>query len=167
MKTLCFALILSQNAKEELAPPTHIQELLKKRILYQIKQQNQKRAFYFDEATCDVVGTYDYTGEAVEISSTDKKLDLKLPYNDILEGKQLEISGLSTLIDTRENIVVAASSENSFKESSRPSTTTGAQVKRWLPWVVGAIGLSLGGWALYNSMERKGATDSGMQGRRR
>ncbi len=154
MKTLCFALLLSQNTQNlENAPPTHIQDLLKKKILYQIKQQNPDLQFYFDEATCNVLGSYDYVNESVEISSNDKSLALSLSYNDILEGRKLELSQLSQAIEAKNNVLLAGATQNSF-DASASDSPTGSQLKRWLPWVVGAVGLSLGGWAVYNSLDR-------------
>lgn len=164
MKILCFALILSQNAIEENSPPTHIQELLKKRVLYQIKQQNPDRQFFFDESTCNVVGTYEYIDDSLQIKSNDNSLSLQLPYTDILNGKKLELSALSKNIENKENIVALASSQQNLfgsNEISTPSAQSG--VKKWLPWIiVGAVGLTLGGYAIYSSTrDRGGSRESG------
>ncbi|MEZ4813732.1 MAG: hypothetical protein R3A80_00800 [Bdellovibrionota bacterium] len=157
MKTLCFALLLSQNSIPENSPPKHIQELLKKRILYQIKQQLPDKQFNFDEPTCDVIGSYDYANDAVRISSTDQNTQIELPYVDILNGKKLELSEITQSIETRENIIAAASTQKLLDPSYQHSPPTSQSgIKKWVPWIiVGAIGLSLGGYAIYNSMERR------------
>lgn len=158
MKTLCFALLLSQNSIPDNSPPKHIQELLKKRILYQVKQQLPEKQFIFDEPTCDVIGSYDYVNNAVQIKTTDQNTQLEFAYVDILNGKKLELSEITQSIETHENIIAAASTQKLLDPSYQhgpPTSQSG--IKKWVPWIiVSAIGLSLGGYAIYNSMERKG-----------
>jgi hypothetical protein len=157
MKILCFALILSQAALEEAAPPPHIQELLKKRVLYQIKQIAPERDFFFDDSTCSVVGLYEYNDDALRIFTHDKAIDLHLPYSDVLSGKKLELSAINASIDTRANIIAAVTSEHDpITEKSVERVETNGN-RKWLPWIiVGAAGLALGGYAVYKSGERKG-----------
>lgn len=168
MKTLCFALILSQTALEESAPPPHIQNLLKKRVLYQVKQSIPDKEFYFDDPTCSVVGTYEYSDDALKISNTDKSIDLEIAYTDILSGKKLELSSIQSSIDTRANIVAAATSE--YKPLTENLNYQGdpPHNRKWIPWVIaGAIGLVAGGYVIYNSMERKGGESAPPARRRR
>lgn len=164
MKLLCFALILSQNSVEENLPPLHIQDLLKKRVLYQIKQQNPERQFFFDASTCNVIGTYDYIDDALSIRTHDKSIELQLAYTDILNGKKLELSALSQYVDSKENIVaLATNQENLFSPPNENfSATSNSGLKKWLPWIiVGAVGLTLGGYAIYSSNRDSGGSRSG------
>ena len=158
MKTLCFALILSQAAMEESAPPPHIQDLLKKRVLYQIKQASPDKEFFFDDPTCSVVGNYEYSDESLKIFTSDKAVDLELSYSDILNGKKLELSSLNSAMDTRSNIVAAATKiYDPVTEKTSLSITENTGTQKWVPWAIaGAIGLFAGGYLIYNSMERKG-----------
>lgn len=160
MKSLCFALILSQNSIKENSPPKHIQDLLKNRMTYQIKQENPDRLFYFDEASCNLVGTYTYTDGAIHIASTDQEMSLELAYSDILSGKKLELSPLFEKIETRDALVsIAAHEENLFEKNEMPSAQS--NFKKWVPWIVaGTIGLAVGGYFLINQGERGGAGGS-------
>jgi len=164
MKILCFALILSQNAVEENMPPAHIQDLLKKRVLYQIKQDNPDRQFFFDESTCNVVGTYNYVDDALHIVSQDKSLDLYLAYTDIINGKKLELSSLAKNIENKENIVaLATTQQDMFGSSAIPleGGTKPSSIKKWLPWIIaGSIGLAVGGYAIYSSNRDSGGSRS-------
>jgi hypothetical protein len=173
MKALCFALIFNTlgNHEESALPPSHIQDLLKKRILFQLKQQSPDMPFYFDDPSCTVVGKYEYDGEAVRIISEDKSIDLHFAYSDILEGKKLELTQLSQSIETKQNILAATSGKSLLneQENSNKETVFGngsaTGVKKWLPWVVGAAVLSLGGWAIYSAVDKSGS--SGESARRR
>jgi hypothetical protein len=152
MKALCFALILSQLAQEKTFPPKHIQDLLKNRVLHQIKQGNPDLMFNFDDPTCTVIGSYNYIDESLEISSNDKSIQLKLPFSDILEGRTLELNSIGQLIEAKENVIAAHTTLENEGNSS--------QIKKWLPWVAGAVGLGIGGIVFYNSMGR-GSGDGG------
>lgn len=168
MKSLCFALLLAQNAVEDSAPPAHIQDLLKKRILFQLKQQKPDLQFFFDESTCDVIGSYEYSNETISISSNDKSMQLYFSYTDILAGKKLELDPIQQAIETRANIVAAVHAPvlANALSGERDSRSAGATVKKWLPWVLGAVGLSLGGWAIYNSFDHKGGESAPARRRR-
>jgi hypothetical protein len=181
MKALCFALILNalNEGPESAAPPIHIQELLKKRILFQLKQKDPNLNFFFDDASCNVVGTYQYTDDSVQIVNNDKSLDLSIPYNDILEGKKLELSQVSQSIETKANIVALSASTvtpskslleaNKFdSEFTSEKPREASQFKKWLPWIVGAVGLSVGGIIVYNALEKQsGGGSSGEEAKRR
>lgn len=157
MKTLCFALILSQSALENSAPPPHIQDLLKKRVLYQIKQADPEREFSFDEATCSVVGSYEYSEDALKIFTADKAIDLEIPYTDILSGKKLELTSIHSAIDSRANIVAAATTHYEPIIDSSTYHTENSGSRKWIPWAIaGAVGLVAGGYLIYQSQERKG-----------
>lgn len=153
MNSLCFALILSQLAQQNTFPPKHIQELLKKRVLHQIKQGNPDLMFNFDEPTCTVVGTYNFANENLEISSNDKSVDLKLPYTDVLEGRTLELGSIGNLIETKQNVIAAHETME-----LTGGTEAGSKFKKWLPWIAGVAGLAIGGVVLYNSMNRGGGS---------
>jgi len=162
MKNICFALLLSQFANEEAAPPKHIQDLLKNRILYQIKQESPDLALFFDDPSCSTVASYEYVNEAFHIQANDKSIDLTLAYNDILEGKKLELSQISNAIRVKENIVEAGlgTSNNKNLNSSLMRTDSSSTFKKWLPWIIGAVALSAGGIAIFSSMNRS-TQDSG------
>lgn len=156
MKTLCFALILSQTALEDAAPPPHIQDLLKKRVLYQMKQSTPDKEIYFDDSACSVIGLYEYNDDALRIFTSDKSIDLHLPYSDVISGKKLELSSIENSIETRGNILAAATSQHEPVTERAAYESEASGRRKWIPWVVaGAIGLTLGGYAIYNSMERK------------
>ena len=162
MNALCFALILAQNAQTQLFPPAPIQDLMKKKFLYQIKQGNPDLMLYFDDATCNVVGTYNFADENFEIAAANNTLQLKIPYNDLIQGKRIDVAPVNELIQTKQNIIAAAVTNSDLSSSDKSAST----LKKWLPWIAGAVGLSIGGIAIYNSMDRSGGSDRPAQGRR-
>ncbi|MEI7440046.1 MAG: hypothetical protein WCK43_00255 [bacterium] len=150
MNLLCFAFLLSQNPKEDLAPPLHIQDLIKNRILHQLKHDDLDLKIYFDNTQCETIGTYSYLDNAVKLSSLDEKAKAHLEYSHILEGKSLDLNFIKKLIENKKNIAALTVSKG---QEELP------QKKNWLPWVLGSAAIGLGGILLYQSRaEREQST---------
>jgi hypothetical protein len=176
MKTLCLALFLSQHSPKEALPPEHIQDLVKKRILYQHQQAAPQAKLHFDKDECQNIGSYTYMDEEVLLHSNDNSMELRYSFVDLIEGRKLEVSPLVSLTNTHANkkldlepnaqtIIQSTLLERHTSLESPKESESSYNYKKWLPYVVGAVGLSLGGWALYNSTQRgRGGGGTGEQG---
>lgn len=149
MKGLCFALLLAQQNKEALTPPIHIQELIKKRVLHQLKQEDLDLPFYFDNSQCETLGSYEYAENFFQIASPKLKQDLHLEYSNIIEGKTLDLEGIKELIENKKNLALL--STQAFEEKK-------AQKNSWLPWIIGGAAMGLGALLIQSPKERRDTT---------
>jgi hypothetical protein len=146
MKTLCLAFIINQSANEVHSPPIHIQSLIKKRIIHQLKQQDLDLQIYFDSEQCETIGTYQYMDSSLVISSINNQSQAVLDYGSILEGKSLELNSIKEMIQKKKNIEALVLTQNPESQVKN---------KKWLPWVIGSALLGLGGTLIYHSGSEK------------
>ena len=146
MKSLCFAFLMGQNSQQNLSPPSHIETLIKNRILHQLKKEDLDLHLYFDAPQCETIGTYIYSEDSMMISSNDNQLTTHLNYSNIIEGKTLDLDSIKQLIQNKKNITSLI-----YRESHDESSTH----KKWIPWLLGSVVLGLTGVLIYNSSSSK------------
>lgn len=146
MKTLCFALLISQNSKDLPSPPPHIENLIKNRILHQLKKEDLDLQLYFDAPQCETIGTYEYKENYLFISSNDHQLTAHLEYSSVIEGKSLDLDSIKQLIQNKKNISALIQNQT---QDEKPTQ------RKWIPWVLGSLALGLTGALIYNSSSTK------------
>jgi hypothetical protein len=147
MKVLCFSLLLTQQSREALTPPLHIQELIKKRILHQLKQEDLDLNLYFDNAQCEVLGNYQYTENFFQVSSSSLKQEVQLEYSNIIEGRKLNLENIKELIENKKTLALLSTKSITQKNSNK---------KSWLPWIIGGAVIAIGTLFLGTPNETKG-----------
>ena len=145
MKGLCFALLLAQKTKEVFNPPLHIQELIKKRILHQLKQEDLDLLIYFDNSQCEVLGSYEYTENFFQIASPNLKQEVHLEYSSLIEGKTLNLESIKELIENKKNLALLSTPSFEKNEVNKNS---------WLPWVIGGTIVGIGALFIRSPKEK-------------
>ena len=145
MKGLCFALLLAQQTKEVFHPPLHIQELIKKRILHQLKQEDLDLLIYFDNSQCEVLGSYEYTENFFQIASPSLKQEVHLEYSTLIEGKTLNLESIKELIENKKNLALLSTPSLEKNEVNKTS---------WLTWIIGGAAMGLGALLIGSPKER-------------
>lgn len=129
LSLLCLAFISIPSPS---TPPENVRSLLHNRLKHQWTQHRPAVALSFENKECKNLGTLSYHENHLELTadSKDWKGTLQIPYQDLLDGRSLQFSNVSTPL-----------TNSDLQRSTRPNFKS--RKKKWLPWALAAIGVGV------------------------
>lgn len=143
LNVFCLAL-MTQLQAEPVFIPEHVDRLVKSRLLQQLQLQHPEIQAQFGESTCTEKSVYFYTGEALIIlPSNTGQWPTRAEFNltEILDGRKLNFP---TLIKPERGAPLSDSTATHNATSAQTVAEVTSPTRKWMPWVVGALGLVAG-----------------------
>lgn len=127
IKEVCFSLLsLSQNSTNP--PPQHLQKLIINNFITQAKNRYPELSMQEKSPYCNNPLYYRWNDSEIEFLDKDDQNQsiATVEYNDILEGKQIDLSFI-------ESVQYQKVEALAFQQKEKRS------YKKYIPWVVGAL----------------------------
>ncbi len=145
LNALCFSFAaLLHSASSTL--PSHVDHLVKKRILQQLSLSDAPLEYRFDDDSCAEKGEYFYSGDSIVLSSTSTHWPsrFEISLTDILDGKKINFSL------EQKNRTVTQEARHNF--STDPSLALASESSRkWWLLSLGVAGIVVGGFIISRS----------------
>jgi hypothetical protein len=134
--------------------PEHVDQLVKSRLLQQLKNTRPSVDFRFDETFCPEKVTYYFSGDSLVTTSESPLWTKRFEFNltEILDGRKMDFPFLASTPEEVEAEKNLAASALAFEKPERE--------KKWIPWVLGSVGLALAAF-LISKESASGKANSG------
>jgi len=117
--------------------PEQVDELVKARVVQQIKARRPDLEVTFGVSTCPTRVNYFYTADSLILESKNELWNGRsaISLTDLIDGKSVELHPLQTLADLNSSMKAEA-----FAAGSSLKNKESAPRRRWLPWAAITLG---------------------------
>lgn len=138
LSILCLAFVSSLSSTPVFVPE-HVERIVKARLLQQLALARTDIEFQFNDSGCPNKVHYHFTGESLVTLGAEHSLwpaRLELNLTEILEGKKFDFAFLHL------------AGEGPPKPVATLSQSDEPRKRKWLPWLIAAVGIGAGAYLL-------------------